>query len=429
MEKIVSLMDDPAFVALRRDADEGVVLYSDLTSRPLPVGLDVATTWRALTAVRHQTASELPWTSYITDGESVPIWYSMSRAMYRSVGRVESLCGRGSKLERSIRHTRSSTAVAAGTEEDLAAALARDGAIATREDVHRAKLNGASDKEPLERLVSNFFDVLSDMKDYLERPIGPGMIEDIHYRLTKDVGNWRHAPLPGAYVVSDESPYHDPLRCLAVVSAMADRSETGDLHPLYRILCIYWLMNDFRPLASWNAVTELAVRQILLERWNLGVLRYVALSHSAIFDHVVVNERDRSFEEVFENCQIDCGYGLDVSMWFTIWSESVLQQLDELEQTVAKVLDLNHRLEEVLSSAGSLNYRQRAILANAIQDPTGRQFIEPHRRQFGVAYATARQDFLTLCKLGYMAKGKTGNSFYFTVNTEIANRLERALGD
>jgi Fic family protein len=72
-----------------------------------------------------------------------------------------------------------------------------------------------------------------------------------------------------------------------------------------------------------------------------------------------------------------------------------------------------------------LNFRQRTLLASALEKPDELFTIETHARIHGVTYQTARTDLLTLKDIKLLDIRKQGKKFVFTAPDDLAKKLER----
>ena len=420
------LFCDEAFLSLRKRADEGLLLRCDLEDEKLPLNWSADDTWLVLGALRFQTSQVLPWESYVDIGRTTKVWYTTTAALAEGVNLVDRAVRKGSPLDQAIGKFRGVAQVAKFREWDIAAALALDGVALGAEDV-RAVLNG--ERAPsctAEHLVLNSWKVLSDLSIYDGREMGPGLMEDVYYRLTEGVGQDGFTAPESPYVIDDGSPYHDRDVCLLTVARIA-RGDDGDplFHPLFRVLCIQWLLRDFRPFERFNALVATVVRQIVLRRCGYPVLEWLPLNDLLQFKRVTVGGRERAFEEVFETCLYDFGFGLDATMWFLIICEYARNWLGEIGSIVLQLEELGSRVDRALDVLGRINHRERAILANAIQDPQSGQRIEAHRRHFGVAYATARKDFIQLTERGFLVRETEGQAFVYKPHPRLTELFEK----
>jgi len=94
--RILALLDDSRFIDLRLKADRDVLLWKDMEGLPMPKGYTCEETWKILTSIRHQTASKLPWRSYLDIGYVTDAWYITTRSMAQVINQFEARCRKDS---------------------------------------------------------------------------------------------------------------------------------------------------------------------------------------------------------------------------------------------------------------------------------------------------------------------------------------------
>jgi len=80
----------------------------------------------------------------------------------------------------------------------------------------------------------------------------------------------------------------------------------------------------------------------------------------------------------------------------------------ETRNTAQRFRALNARFANL-----GVNHRQASILDRALEAPTAVFNIRRHALSRGLAYETARQDFLQLVSAGYLEQQKRGRIFEF----------------
>ena len=427
VEKILSLLDDEDFVALRRRADRDVLLWGDMSGLKMPAGLDAEEAWRVLTSIRKQTAFTLPWRSYLDIGYSTEAWYTVTRSMARLINQFEARCRRGSELDRTIEAFSESNQLMSQWEMELASAFAWSGVVVEPERIHAVFTGSVTATGGVDRIIRNVHDILLSIDRFTTRRISPGLIEDLHYHVVAGAEDVSEGERKRLYDVIPTSEYHDPDTCVQMICTIAsDEYDALLLHPILKLFSVGWFFADFSPVPSWNSLVDVVLRHILLVRWGYPVLRWVPLypeSGDPDYGRIPLG---KTFEEVMESTKIDCGYGLDTTAIFHLRLEAMLSKLDELEALAGGLLDVEGRCEKLFRNDPEINYRQRIILVNALQSPLADQRIEPHRKRFRIVYATARADFLDLVDRGYLVKDVSGRAFVFHAHPDLEKLIAQA---
>jgi DNA-binding transcriptional regulator YhcF (GntR family) len=80
----------------------------------------------------------------------------------------------------------------------------------------------------------------------------------------------------------------------------------------------------------------------------------------------------------------------------------------------------------MLKGAPGLNDRQRAIIGRALRNPEAQFTIRYHKTNHGIAYPTARRDFLELVEKGYLTVEQRGKAFIFVPSNELEEKFSDA---
>lgn len=421
-EEVFRLLQDERFIQLRLMADREILLWSDMSGFEMPAGLTQEETWAILTGIRRQTATMLPWKSYLDIGYAADGWYVNTRAMSLILNEFGARCGRGSALDQAVAAHSGTHVIARQVEQDLLAAFERDGVYMDSEKVHSIFLGDRRSEDGYERLIANFAKLISDLDNYATRKIRPGLVEELHHRLTEGTEDVAPPQVQCRPRVAKypHSEYNDPDASMRVICRMAgDDLDEPLIHPLIRAICVSWFFWDFPPLPSWNALVEILVRRLVLARWGYPVFGWIPLSRICLAWEKGLVVTPRSWSAVLETTEKDCGYGVDGSAMISSILQLMLDEVDTLEAIVRQLDILDQDLQQSLSHHPSINSRQRVILSNALRSPEKAQRIDPHRRLFQVSYATARSDYLGLVERGYLLKGQQDKAFVFWPHPDL----------
>lgn len=394
-------------------ADDQVLTRHDFNQLDLPFGVDRDEAWRLLTAIRHQTATILPFETYVDIGYSTEAWYTSTRSMTLALREIEALCKQGSSLDAGLTDLRGSDAVMALLEHELAYALTMECTPVSVEHIHRVFNAEGRALQGIDRIVRNFCDLIYGIEAFDRRTIAPGLIEELYYRLiagTEDLELPTDTVRP--YRPRKESVYFDVGQSRNAICGFTDVDADPSFHPVIRLICISWFFWDFKVAPNLNAVVEIIFRHILTRRWGLPALAWVPFNRNG--EHIGWN--------VYYDSIRDWDFGLDCTYLFCRSVDYLLGSTHKLATTVDNARERNARLREHLG--GSLNPRQYAIVAKALASPDTPMRIEPHRRGYGITYPTARADYLGLVERGYLTKSQEGRAFVFRASEALRNLLD-----
>jgi Fic family protein len=121
-----------------------------------------------------------------------------------------------------------------------------------------------------------------------------------------------------------------------------------------------------------------------------------------------------------ENDDNDTTYFIDFNL------RVIIQAIENLQKYLARKAKEIKQVESILGTSiftKNLNYRQLAVLSYALRNPTGTYSIESHRKSHNISYPTARSDLLQLVDFELLVKRKFGNTFVFSPDENIQQRL------
>ena len=409
---LLEVLDSPWLNRLRHEADSRVLLRSDISAEELPAGVTPDDAWRILTAIRHQTASVLPFDSYADIGYSTQTWYTVPRSMSSQLKAIDAICARSSAVDVALDDLKSSGPVMSLLEEELSFALAVECVPVTQERVHDVFTGARGAVSGLDRVIANFHALVYEDAPLAAREVTPSFVEELYWRLMSGAEDLE---LPSQTLRSYRpwagSAYFDPRESRRAICEFASADDEAMFHPVIRLACISWLCRDFHAVPNLNAVVEIVLRHVLTRQWGCPALGWLPFNRNDL--HVG--------EGVFRDALNDYGYGLDSTYLLCKITEYTLEGARKLARVVREAHDLEADVERRLS--GTFNARQRAIVASALQSPQTSFRIEPHRQRHGITYPTARNDFLQLEEQGYLVRKQEGRAFVFRAAPGLARRL------
>ncbi len=421
IERLMEFIHDERLARIRSRAAREPLPYNQFLSEEMPSGYAPEEVWTVLTALRRQTAILLPFKAYVWSVADA--WYTPTESMSIQLRELEALTHSGSALDIVTAERTSRYFLVQPMVEEAVAAAWRDGLDVSYEVVREVLRKERPPASPEERVMFNCHEVAFDMDRYLSRRITRGLIEELYERVIEGAESLAPTSRPRLVEVVNNGEV-DSDAVLGLICKMGNGDSIDPMmHPIIRSLsmaCMFW---DFRPLPRWNAIIELLVRRIYLVRVGYPVLRYVPFSKASLdWEQGRIHPPDVlcSFAQV----NPDCGEGRDWTFHFFVNLQLILAELNALERTVSAVRERDEHLQELLSHDPAINHRQRAILNQALRMPDTEHRIEPHRKLYGIAYATARADFLTLTDLGFLLKEQRNKTFVFRAHPNLRALIE-----
>lgn len=423
LQQTLQLLKDPAFVAIRRRAEERPLLWHEFTLMPQPAGLSPAETWTLLTSLRRQTAIE--FAPYVVDSEGRSGWYSFTRSMRADLADIDRRCHEDSWLDSVIRSRNAAHFVAEAHISDALTAVREDGVAL---DVGRARdilLGERSATGPEERVLLNTHRVMLDLESYGGSACSPDLIRELH-RGVADGAVQRSKPLP-ALTAGSWLKGVGADAMLDIISRGINNDGWEEAHhPVLQAYGVAVLFTGARPLPSWNGIVATLLTRLLFLQSHLPVLAFVpiiplhrAWQDGSVRPPIVPVPQDASL--------IPVGREIDLTVYCATLVRLARLELDATERALQRMLKRDRALSEALLHDAAINHRQRQVLAAALNDPSAVFRIAAHQNVHGVVYATARADLLGLVDLGFLRCSRQGRAFVFTPAQGLLQRIrERA---
>lgn len=309
---------------------------------------------------------------------------------------------------------------------ELRAALSRDGvavsfdALSALLQEHRAPYSDA------DRAILNLVAFLRELPDYADRELNGALIVAINDRVTQGVDLGAppqdRPPMPNYRHDVDEA---------TIVEALANtwsRGERGEMHPLVAAISGSDALWQYRPFASGNALTELALRCLYLHRAHLSGLLFCPLCDPCLrWERGELSESEAPYQINDQGFSSD--FGIDATFFYDQKISLYRQEAEKLAALASDVAAETSLLCGLIRNDYRLNHRQTALLEEAINDPRishdVRSFSEEHR----VSLVTARTDLQKLEEFGYLfSSGKLTYVRYYP-HADLAARIMRFSGE
>lgn len=416
VEATVEFMSHPCFLQLRSAADVGILLFEDLDHFDLPEGYSKNDIWRILTAIRKQAAVFIP-----EDPErKADMWMITTSALSFDSEMMEVRMKGNSSLARSLREIQGSAFITRFIENTLIGGLSAEDIVVDEERVHELYV-GEAPASSLDRLVANYFSLSSRCDLLAHREITHGLIENLYYDLIEGVDL---SSLPERHPVPLD-PHLPPPESQVLMDLVCQRARSADddmrFGPVLRIVNIMWFFRYFNVVPHLNVLVGLLLRNIIAIKWDLPVMAWLP-------DGLDVREGDDVVdaarqEAVFAHWSTDFGFGFDFTPYFELNLKRYLFQLEKLNGALTYLERLNEQIERIFES--DINHRQMSILSSLIREPGAVMRIAPHQRAFRIAYGTARADFLSLEREGYLVREQEGRAFVFRAHPDLRDKIEQ----
>ncbi|MEC4272764.1 hypothetical protein VJ923_06300 [Adlercreutzia sp. R25] len=414
VDATVDFMSHPCFRQLRTAADVGILLFEDLYRFEMPKGYTKEEVWRVLTAVRKQAAVMIP-----DDPErEADMWMITTSALSFDSETVELRTRVDSTVQRALRELQGSPYVTRFIERTLIHGLEVEGISVDEGRIHEL-YTGAAPTDSIDRLVTNYFELSSNCDRLAAREVTHGMIENLYYELIEGVNL---ADLPARKLVPLD-PRLPPPESQVLMDLVCQRAREADddmrFGPVLRIINITWFFRYFDVLPHVNVLVGLLLRNIIAIKWGFPVLCWLPAAFDPKSEDAVATPARQ--QAIFEHWSRDFGFGFDFTPYFELNVKLYLQELDKLSVSIDYLEKLNEKIGRIFAS--HINQRQKSILSALIREPGAILRIGPHQRAFRIAYGTARADFLSLEREGFLVREQEGRAFVFRADPLLQEKI------
>lgn len=214
-----------------------------------------------------------------------------------------------------------------------------------------------------------------------------------------------HRPPP-----AEELPDRLELMC---AFANGRTTPTGFLHPVVRaILLHFWLAYD-HPFEDGNGRTARALFYWLMRVQGYWLTEYLSISR-------ILREAPSKYLKSFLHTETD----ENDTTYFVLYHLRVVERaINELHEYLRKKVAEVRETQDALRGSERFNYRQLALLTNAMRDSSKRYTFRSHSRSHRVTHQTARTDLLELASLDLLTQRTVGRQFVFMPAPNLAKRL------
>jgi Fic family protein len=116
--------------------------------------------------------------------------------------------------------------------------------------------------------------------------------------------------------------------------------------------------------------------------------------------------------------------GNDLTYFLVHQTKVIRRALQELHNYITRKSREVEEITALLNQSNQLNYRQQALLADALKHPGHKYTVAEHQGRHGVVYQTARVDLLALAEAGLLDQRKQGKAYIFIAPIDLAKRLK-----
>ncbi len=399
--------------------------WEEVRRRPPPAGLTTDEWWAGLALNRNTIARSSPILNtkgdYFRYSLVDPVLEHLHNLDMRATGRLASPIATLNPTTRGSYRVR-------GIIEEAISSSQLEGAATTRVRAKEMLRSGQKPRDISERMISNNYNAIRYIREITNRDLSPDLICEIHAKLTEgtlenpdDCGRFQRPGDIRAKVVDElDKIMFMPPRAEEIMGRIkrlcdfANGANGGFTHPLLHSILLHFWLAYIHPFADGNGRTARGLFYWSALRGDYWLMEYVSIS--AVLHKAPGQYRDSFlYSETNDN---DLTY-------FLIHQLNVLDKAFQgLSTYVDSVLKRNQEVDSIIGDIPELNYRQRALLSDALRNPDRLYTFRGHANRHDVSLNTARNDLLYLGGIDLIELEQIGKQKAFIASTNLASKLK-----
>jgi Fic family protein len=399
--------------------------WDDLRYRQPPAGLSTQEWWLAVKLQRKASFRDIP----LVDTHGNAFGFCIPDFVAQQLHQIDREAGTLIGIQNPITNpqTRDRYLVRSLMEEAITSSQL-EGAIATREVAKAMLSSGRKPRNRSEQMILNNYQTMQHIRELKETPLTPEIVLDIHRIISQDAldnpegagrlrrqnepieisddeGNIFYIPPP-----AEQLPERLKLMCRFANGEIPDTF----IHPVIRaILLHFWLAYD-HPFVDGNGRTARALFYWEMLHNGYWLFEFISISQ-------IIIKAPIQYYRAFLYTETD---GNDLTYFLVHQTKVIRRALQELHNYITRKSREVEEITALLNQSNQLNYRQQALLADALKHPGHKYTVAEHQGRHGVVYQTARVDLLALAEAGLLDQRKQGKAYIFIAPIDLAKRLK-----
>ena len=303
-----------------------------------------------------------------------------------------------------------------------------EGAVTTRKVAKEMIRKGRAPRDKSERMILNNYRTMSHIRQLRDESITPDAILTLHHELTE--GTLDDPEMAGRLRKTDDVFVQDdasssilhyppsakqlPRRLKLMCDFANEKTPGAYIHPTIRAIILhFWLAYD-HPFVDGNGRCARALLYWLLLNKGYWLFEFVSVSR-------IMRQAPAKYARAYLHTETDEN---DLTYFILYNLRVMLRAIDSLHDYLEEKAKQMKKLQSMLQSSHGFNYRQRALLTNALQHPGAEYTVKSHQRSHNVALQTARSDLRGLEKNGLLMSRNEGKVIHFRPPRDLAKLLK-----
>lgn len=307
-----------------------------------------------------------------------------------------------------------------------------EGAVTSRGAAKEMIRSGRAPRDHSEKMILNNYHAIQFVRSHRTEPMSPAFLCELQRIVTDDTlddpddagsiqqpGDQRVKVFADGRVVHTPPPANQlPERLDAMCRFANEPPSSGFLHPVVRAILLHlWLAYD-HPFADGNGRTARALFYWSMLKQGYWLAEYLSISR-------ILRKAPSSYARAFLYTETDEN---DATYFLLYQLRVVCRAIDEFYEYLKRKIEEVRAVENLLRSSVDVNYRQLALLGDALRTPGRRYTFKSHATSHNVVHQSARSDLLDLEVKGLVERRKVGRTFIFSAVPDLASRLRELSG-
>jgi Fic family protein len=411
---------------LVRKANNEYMYWDDLKYQPMPGGVAPEMVWGLLKISRFIQIKNIT----LHDSKGLQFGYWLPDCVLREIHFIDQQAGGSILVEDPSVHSEEKRRYMIRSLIDEAISSSQiEGAVTTRVVAKEMLRTGRKPKDHSEQMIYNNYQAMQMIKEHLNDPLSIELIQSIHTSMTENTLD--HPSWSGRFRTPDDDEIHVfdsngqtilhvPPKAADVPALMENlcdyaNSDREDefVNPVIKGILLHFWLAYVHPFMDGNGRTARALFYWYMLRHSYWLCEYLSVST------VILGSRAQYYKSFLysENDDNDATYFIVYHL------RAIHKAIEKLNAYIERKQKEKRYAYRFAVKYPSLNLRQRALLASALEKPHDIYTIEPHANIHGITYQTARTDLLGLKDMGLLEMRREGKKFVFTPVAGLAKKL------
>ncbi|MDH4161891.1 MAG: Fic family protein [Nitrospirota bacterium] len=411
-----------------RKANNEYMYWDEFKYLTMPVGIAPEQAWSLLKMYRLVQKKFIS----LVDSHNNPFSYCLPDCVHRDIHYIDQQAG-GSIVvdDPSVASEERRRYMMRSLVEEAISSSQIEGAATTRVVAKEMLRTGRKPKDHSEQMIYNNFQSMQMLKKHLKEPLSIELLLEIHRHMTRDTledaswaGRFRTPADDKIYVFDndEQTVLHVPPDAAKIADLMQKLCDFANsdgqdefVNPIIKGILLHFWLAYVHPFMDGNGRTARALFYWYVLKHGYWGFEYLSVSTA------ILSARAQYYRS-FLYSEMD---GNDATYFIVYNLKALHKAIEILNEYIARKQKEKDNVRRLSGKYPMLNYRQRSLLAAALQKTNAVYTIETHAKIHGVTYQTARTDLLGLKDLGLLIMAKSGKKFIFSVTVESLARIEK----